>query len=123
VARLKYLSSDYGKWFDAVLDRYADAFLLFGLIWYVYNHNPTSLVLGVGFLAIIGSFMVSYTADKHDRLMANRIGQGMRIGRDIRVFLIFLGAVMNQPYALLIVIAALSNLETVRRIVICRNEK
>jgi CDP-L-myo-inositol myo-inositolphosphotransferase len=123
VARLKYLSSDYGRWFDAVLDRYADAFLLFGLTWYVYNHNPISIVLGVGFLAIIGSFMVSYTADKYDRLMANRIGQRMRMGRDVRVFLIFLGAVLNQPYTLLIVIAALMNLETIRRIVICRNDR
>jgi CDP-L-myo-inositol myo-inositolphosphotransferase len=123
VARLKYLSSDYGGWFDAVLDRYADAFLLSGLTWYVYSHNPTSLVLGVGFLAIIGSFMVSYTADKHDKLMANRIGQGMRMGRDIRVFLIFLGAILNQPYAVLMVIATLMNLETIRRIVICRNDK
>ncbi|MGR3173723.1 MAG: NTP transferase domain-containing protein [Candidatus Scalindua sp.] len=123
VARLKYLTSDYGRWFDAILDRYADAFLLFGLIWYVYNHNPTSIVLGVGFLAIIGSFMVSYTADKYDKLMANRIGRGVRIGRDVRVFLIFLGAVLNQPYAVLIVIAVLMNLETIRRIVICRNDK
>jgi CDP-L-myo-inositol myo-inositolphosphotransferase len=123
VARLKYLSSDYGKWFDAVLDRYADAFLLFGLIWYVYYNNPTPIVLGVGFLAIIGSFMVSYTADKYDGLMANRIGQGMRMGRDVRVFLIFMGAVLNQPYAVLMVIAALMNLETIRRIVICRNDK
>ncbi|HDY87862.1 MAG TPA: hypothetical protein ENH82_07075, partial [bacterium] len=103
VARLKYLSSDYGKWFDAVLDRYADAFLLFGLALYVYNHNPTSIVLGVGFLAIIGSFMLSYTADKYDGLMANRIGQGMRMGRDVRVFLIFMGAVFNQAYPALIV--------------------
>ena len=79
--------------------------------------------MGVGFLAIIGSFMVSYTADKHDRLMVNRIGQGMRMGRDIRVFLIFLGAILNQPYAVLIVIAALMNLETIRRIIICRNDK
>ena len=123
VARLKYLSSDYGGWFDAVLDRYADAFLLFGLTWYVYYNNPTSIVLGVGFLAIIGSFMVSYTADKHDKLMANRIGQRVRMGRDVRVFLIFLGAVLNQPYAVLIVIAVLMNLETIRRIVICRNDR
>jgi CDP-L-myo-inositol myo-inositolphosphotransferase len=67
--------------------------------------------------------MVSYTADKYDRLMANRIVQRMRMGRDVRVFLIFLGAVLNQPYALLIVIAVLMNLETIRRIVICRNDK
>jgi CDP-L-myo-inositol myo-inositolphosphotransferase len=122
VARLKYLSSDYGGWFDAVLDRYADAFLLFGLTWYVYHQNPSSSVLLIGFLAIIGSFMVSYTADKYDKLMKHRIQKGVRIGRDIRVFLVFLGAIFNQGYAVLILIALMMNLETIRRMVICRTD-
>jgi CDP-L-myo-inositol myo-inositolphosphotransferase len=122
VARLKYLSSDYGGWFDAVLDRYADAFLLFGLSWYVYGQNPSSSVLTIGFLAIIGSFMVSYTADKYDKLMKHRIQKGVRIGRDIRVFLVFLGAISNQVYAVLILIALVMNVETIRRMVICRND-
>jgi CDP-L-myo-inositol myo-inositolphosphotransferase len=122
VARLKYLSSDYGGWFDAVLDRYADAFLLFGLTWYVYSQDLSPWALGIGFLAIIGSFMLSYTADKYDKLMKNRIQKGIRMGRDIRVFLIFLGAVLNQPYLILIVIAVLMNVETIRRIIICRND-
>jgi len=123
VGRLKYLSSDYGGWFDAVLDRYADAFLLFGLTWYVYSQNLSPWALRIGFLAIIGSFMLSYTADKYDKLMKNRIQKGGRMGRDVRVFLIFLGAIFNQAYLILIVIALLMNLETIRRIVICRNDE
>jgi len=123
VARLKYLSSDYGGWFDAVLDRYADAFLLFGLTWYVYSQNLSPWALRIGFLAIIGSFMLSYTADKYDKLMKNRIQKGVRMGRDVRVFLIFLGAIFNQVYPVLIVIAVLMNLETIRRIVICQNDR
>ena len=122
VARLKYLSSDYGGWFDAVLDRYADAFLLFGLTWYVYSQDLSQWALLIGFIAIIGSFMLSYTADKYDNLMKNRIKKGVRVGRDVRVFLIFLGAIFNQAYLLLIVIAVLMNAETIRRIVICRND-
>ncbi|MHA2275765.1 MAG: CDP-alcohol phosphatidyltransferase family protein, partial [Candidatus Kariarchaeaceae archaeon] len=123
VARLKYLSSDYGGWFDAVLDRYADAFLLFGLTWYAYSQDLFPWALGVGFLAIIGSFMLSYTADKYDKLMKNRIQKGVRMGRDVRVFLIFLGAIFNQAFLILIVIAILMNLETIRRIVICRYDR
>jgi CDP-L-myo-inositol myo-inositolphosphotransferase len=123
VARLKYLSSDYGGWFDAVLDRYADAFLLFGLTWYVYSQNLSPWALRIGFLAIIGSFMLSYTADKYDKLMKNRIQKGVRMGRDVRVFLIFLGAILNQAYPVLIVIAVLMNLEAVRRMVICQNDR
>jgi CDP-L-myo-inositol myo-inositolphosphotransferase len=123
VARLKYLSSDYGRWVDAVLDRYADAFLLFGLTWNVYIHKLSSWALAIGFSAIIGTFMLSYTADKYDKLMKNRIQKGIRMGRDVRVFLIFLGAIFNQAYLILIVIAVLMNLETMRRIVICQNDK
>jgi len=123
VARLKYLSSNYGGWFDAVLDRYADAFLLFGLTWHVYSTNLSSLVFVIGFMAIIGSFMVSYTADKHDNLMKNKIHNGLRIGRDVNVFLLFLAAISNQPYLGLMVIAVLMNFETIRRIIVCRNEQ
>ena len=122
VARLKYLSSDYGGWFDAVLDRYADAFLLFGLTWYVYSQDLSQWALVIGFIAIIGSFMLSYTADKYDNLMKSRIKKGIRMGRDVRVFIIFLGAIFNQAYLVLIVIAVLMNYETIRRIVICQND-
>ena len=123
VARLTYQSSPYGGWFDAVLDRYADAFLLFGLMWHAYADRTDGLILLFGFLAIIGSFMLSYTADKHDSLMRDRVnrGWGLRMGRDIRVFLIFLGAIFNQAYLTLIVIAVVMNIATIRRLIICRD--
>jgi CDP-L-myo-inositol myo-inositolphosphotransferase len=123
VARLKYQSSAYGGWFDAVLDRYADAFLIFGLTWHAYVDKTDSFILLIGFMAIIGSFMLSYTADKHDSLMRDRIihGKGLRMGRDIRIFLIFVGAVFNQAYLTLVVIAVVMNIATVRRLIICRD--
>ena len=123
VARLKFQGSDYGGWLDAVLDRYADAFLLFGLTWHACAGSADGLVLLTGFLAIIGSFMLSYTADKYDSLMHGRIrrGRGLRMGRDVRIFLIFLGALFNQVYLTLIVIALVMNVETMRRLNICRD--
>lgn len=124
VARLKFQSSEYGGWFDAVLDRYADAFLLFGLTWHGYVDKVGGLILLTGFLAIIGSFMLSYTADKHDRLMHCRIvrSSGFRMGRDARVFLIFLGALFNQVYLTLGIIAIVMNIITIRRVIICRDD-
>jgi len=123
VARLKYLESAFGGWFDAVLDRYADAFLLFGLTWHVYAVSSDAFTLFVGFLAIIGTFMLSYTADKYDSFMRARweSGKGLRIGRDVRVFIIFLGALFNQPFITLLGIAVLVNVEIIRRVLICRN--
>ncbi len=120
VARLKYQSSDFGGWFDAVLDRYADAFLLFGLTWHLLAAEANGWILFVGFMAIIGSFMLSYTADKYDNLMRDRITAGgkagLRMGRDVRVFLIFLGAAANLVLPMLVVIAVVMNVETVRRV-------
>jgi CDP-L-myo-inositol myo-inositolphosphotransferase len=120
VARLKYQSSDVGGWFDAVLDRYADALLLFGLTWHLLAVEANGLILLVGFMAIIGSFMLSYTADKYDNLMRERLQTGgkagLRMGRDVRVFLIFLGAVTNLVLPVLVLIAVVMNLETLRRV-------
>ena len=139
IARLKFLKSDFGGWFDAVLDRYADAMLVFGLTWHAHTAGPLhdvlvsligdragAVVLIVGFLALTGSFMNSYTADKYDKLMEAKFSQGrsIRLGRDVRVLLIAVGAVCNLALAPLIVLAILMNLETVRRVVVCyRHEK
>jgi CDP-L-myo-inositol myo-inositolphosphotransferase len=119
VARLKHKENDFGGWFDAVLDRYADAFLLFGLTYHTFTHSGNVLYLVIGFLAIIGSFMNSYTADKYDGFMKRKLGPArhyFRMGRDVRMFIIFLGALINRPLLVLVVIAFLMNIENIRRV-------
>ena len=119
IARLKYQITDFGGWFDAVLDRYADAFLLFGLTYHLFAPTGNLLHLCIGFLAIIGSFMNSYTADKYDGLMKKMGGTTrFRMGRDVRMFIIFLGALINQPFLILVLIAVFMNVENIRRIVV-----
>ena len=52
--------------------------------------------------------------------MAQRL-QGasyFRLGRDVRVFVIFLGAILNQPLITLGVVALVMNVEVIRRVVI-----
>ena len=83
---------------------------------------PKAETLIVGFAAIVGSFANSYTADKYDGLMITRIKgpSRFRLGRDVRVFAIFLGALANLPYVTLLVIALVMNAEVVRRVVLAR---
>ena len=121
IARLKFKASEFGGWFDAVLDRYGDAFLLFGLTYHVFWIDGRFLYIIIGFLAIIGTFMNSYTADKYDGLMQKKLKPGMhyfRIGRDVRTFIILLGALVNQPLSILILIAFITNAENVRRVLL-----
>ena len=121
IARLKFQVTEFGGWFDAVLDRYADAFLLFGLTYYVYLTDRNFLAIFIGFLAIIGTFMNSYTADKYDGLMKKKLEPGkyyFRMGRDVRIFIIFLGVLVNQPLLTLVLIACLMNTENIRRVAV-----
>ncbi|GAH13535.1 unnamed protein product, partial [marine sediment metagenome] len=116
IARLKFQTSEFGGWYDAVLDRYADAFLLFGLTYYAYFLGENLLYLFIGFLAIIGSFVNSYTADKYDGLMKKNLTCGkhyFRIGRDVRIGIIFVGTLINQPVLVLFIIAFLMNAENI----------
>ena len=122
VARLKHQESDFGGWFDAVLDRYADAFILLGLTCYTLVPGYNFLPLFIGFMAIIGSFMNSYTADKYDGLMKKLLGEEksyFRIGRDVRMFIVFIGAIVNQAFLTLLFLALLMNIENIRRVVVC----
>ncbi len=124
IARLTYRTSDYGGWLDAVLDRYADALLLFALTLHVHAEIPGVAVLVTGFLAVTGSFLVSYTADKHDSIMRQKFsqGKGLRIGRDLRILLLCTGALLNHPLAVLAILALIMNGETIRRLFVCRKE-
>ncbi len=118
IARLKFLKSDFGGWFDAVLDRYADGIILFGLSWYGYKTLNNPFLFFIGFWAIIGSYALSYTADKYDNLMIKKLKKGkyFRIGRDVRLFLVFLFCLLNKVKIGLIFIALIMNLETIRRV-------
>jgi CDP-L-myo-inositol myo-inositolphosphotransferase len=78
------LGTDYGGWLDAVLDRYADALLLFGLTWHITQGGSNAVAWLAGFAAIIGSFLLSYTADKYDSRMRSRVTQGLPGGLSLK---------------------------------------
>ncbi len=121
IARLRFLESKFGGWFDAVLDRYADGFLLCGLSYYVYLNSGNIWYLLIGFFAILGSFMNSYTADKYDAIMKQLVNTKkwrFRIGRDLRIFIIFLLSIFNLPLVAIFVIAIVANFENIRRILV-----
>ncbi len=117
IARLKWQQTEYGAWLDAVLDRYADAFLIAGVTWHVANHNMMgNLGWLIGLLALIGSLINSYTADKYDGWMKeHKKAQRFRLGRDVRIFLVFLSGIFYRPVELLIMLAGIMNTENIRR--------
>lgn len=122
VARLKFQQSDYGAWFDAVLDRYADALIILGMAygWWLLHSGIEVWIIGM--IALTGSFMNSYTAIKFDSIfIKNKKKSKIRFGRDIRLFLAIVGALFNQIFYTLIILAILTNAESIRRLYVLRN--
>ena len=84
-------------------------------------HNDI-IIWTIGFMALTGSFLNSYTADKYDTIFRKRIKEinRMRMGRDVRLFLIFIGALSNQILITLAILAIISNFESIRRLFVLR---
>lgn len=133
IARLKQLQSSFGNFLDAVLDRYADSFILFGIFYYSWTAgenvelfgpywNP--LVLGTFILAISGNLMVSYTSAKSVTDFGYRYGGGWTAagrGRDLRLFVLFIGGILAWIHPVFVflamgIIAVLTNAIVLKRV-------
>ncbi len=120
VARLKFQSSRYGAWLDAVLDRYGDAAIVLGIIYGLWNYSANPNVWLVGYVALVGSLVSSYTATKYDELIRKTRDSTWRFGRDTRLFLVMVFSILNELYLFLVFIGVLSNLVSLRRLYIMR---
>jgi CDP-L-myo-inositol myo-inositolphosphotransferase len=125
VARLKLRQTKYGGWLDSVLDRYVDAAIIFGLAYGYWSITGDVTIWIIGFFALIGTFLNSYTSDKYDSIfkngdMAKR--SKFRMGRDVRLLLIVIGALTNQIPIMLIILAVMANFEAIRRLIVFRNK-
>ena len=113
-------TSRFGGFFDSLLDRYADSAIILGLTLNALNSNyDSSLVLTFGLAALLGSLMVSYSRARAEAglgLVYKSGFSGYAANRDVRLFLIMIGGILNQPFILLIILAVLTNLTVVKRI-------
>ena len=113
-------TSRFGGFFDSLLDRYADSAIILGLTLSALNSNyDSSLVLTFGLAALFGSLMVSYSRARAEAglgLVYKSGFSGYAANRDVRLFLIMIGGILNQPFILLIILAVLTNLTVVKRI-------
>jgi len=114
VARETGQVTSFGGFFDSVIDRYSDLALFFGLLVYYARANRFFYIVLVA-VVMTGSVMVSYTRARAESL----IGQ-CKVGfmeRPERIVLVIIGALFNRMGPVLWVIAILSNITVVHRIV------
>jgi len=114
VARLSNRVTPFGGFFDSVLDRYSDLCLMIGLLVFYGRINRFWYVTLVA-VAMIGSVMVSYTRARAENLIPTcKVGF---LERPERMVLIIIGAVFDRMAAVLWIIAVLSTLTVIHRVV------
>lgn len=114
VARATSQVTRFGGFFDSVLDRYSDLALYMGLLVYYANINRNFYVVLTA-IVMTGSVMISYT-----RARAENAIPSCKVGfleRPERVVLIIIGALTLRMAQVLWVIAILSNLTVIHRMI------
>ena len=113
------MTSEFGGFLDSVLDRYADILIVLGLTLWSLSHETYSGIWLAGLLAITGIICISYTRARISPNHRHLFDKGFKslASRDIRLFLIMLGAVIGQAYFCLIVIAVLTNVVVFYRVI------
>lgn len=119
MARLRGMSSDFGAFVDSVTDRYSELVIFGGLLFY-YLQQQNWLGAGLAYLAACGSVLVSYTRARAQSLhMDAKVGLFSRVER----FLLLAPClVINQPMIALWILAVLTNVTAVQRILHVRQQ-
>jgi CDP-diacylglycerol--glycerol-3-phosphate 3-phosphatidyltransferase len=114
VARLTGQQSTFGAFFDSTLDRFSEAAVYGGLLYYYLDQGARTDVVLI-YAVIVGSLMVSYA-----RARAEGLGLECKVGlltRFERMAILSLGLILNLATLALWVIAIFANLTAVQRIV------
>jgi CDP-diacylglycerol--glycerol-3-phosphate 3-phosphatidyltransferase len=114
VARARGRSTRFGAFLDSTMDRYSDMLLYLGLLILYARLERTGLMVLV-WVAAFGGFMTSYARARAESLIP-RCPVGL-MERPERVVLLIAGAVLNRMVAVLWIVAILSNLTAIQRIV------
>jgi CDP-diacylglycerol--glycerol-3-phosphate 3-phosphatidyltransferase len=114
VARATRQVTRFGGFFDSVVDRYSDLALYMGLLVYYASINRFFYIVLTA-VVMTGSVMVSYTRARAENTIPKcKVGF---LERPERIVLIIIGALFGRMAAVLWVIAVLSNLTVIHRMI------
>ena len=117
LARLANRVSAFGAFLDSVVDRYSDLVVLLGIVLF-YHWAADTVGLLLTLVTVVGTVMVSYT-----KARAQSIGLTCEIGlmeRPERLIVLIAGATFNVLTPAMVVLAVLTNLTALQRILYTR---
>jgi CDP-L-myo-inositol myo-inositolphosphotransferase len=126
IARLQVRAGPGGALLDGVLDRLADAAIVAGLaLWALDTGSDPGLVVGLAVAATAGAMLSMASKDRIAALgvppMPERWIGFLFGGRDARLLIVAIGALLGLPAATLIVLIATSALSLTARVLLARS--
>jgi len=123
IARLKLQASPYGAYADYILDRYVDGLTVIGMVYASYALTGSFTIILAGFIALLGLPLSSIHRakflaeakrdylDKDDGLL-----RYLPYSRDVRLFVVFLGGILNKVELAIYFLAVIPNLVALLRL-------
>jgi len=114
IARMKNLTTKFGSFIDAMLDRIGDLAITIGACIYIFQNSEAFTVIHfvIALLAISGSLLVSYLHGRAEKDLGKHPIYFGRIpsiaSRDVRLFILFVGSILNFVFEALLIIAILT---------------
>jgi len=106
VARVTRSATEFGAFYDSVIDRYSDVIILQGLMVYYARQQMLGYVVLVG-VVVMGAVLTSYTRARAESMISScKVGF---MERPERIVLLIIGALSNRMEAVLWVLAILGN--------------
>ncbi|HUV80990.1 MAG TPA: sugar phosphate nucleotidyltransferase [Patescibacteria group bacterium] len=123
IARLKFLSSKFGAWLDDAFDRYIDMLIIIGMAYGYWAISQNSLVWPIAAFAVMGLALLNYLPTKYRDITDRKlVWYGPKFKRPGRLLLIMFAGITGLIFFVLILIALISNLISVSRIIVSARE-
>jgi CDP-diacylglycerol--glycerol-3-phosphate 3-phosphatidyltransferase len=117
LARQIGIRNKFGAFWDSTLDRLSESIIIMAIA-YGYALQGNAMAVMIAFLALIASFLVSYTRARGEGIGINvKVGIGTRVERFIIMAVVLIFSVFYQPLPLigLALIALLAGITVVQR--------
>jgi len=121
IARLKFLKTKWGAFFDTVVDRYVDIIIIFGMVYGYWAITHSKLIWPIGFF-VVGSLILDIFTSREIRVVTRKEIKWpiLNVKRDTRLLILSLGAITNQVFFAMIIMLLILNFKIIFRLVFAR---
>lgn len=121
IARLKFLKTKWGTFFDTVVDRYVDIIIIFGMVYGYWAITHSKLIWPIGFF-VVGSLILDIFTSREIKVVTRKEIKWpiLNVKRDTRLLILSLGAITNQVFFTMIIMLLILNFKIIFRLVFAK---